>query len=271
MALDLYLLAYEFGDNDAAYSYATIKYLGAAGVEKDLASSREMFIKLSRIGHPYAQLNYATILIKENDINNVDTVVELLNFSSKAGVARANLKLGELYKKGNFLPKNNQLALYNLEIAVEKGLHEAMFLLGDMYSKGELSNNNEPNYDKALELFQKAASHGVVEAQYNLGVYYLNGYGTPQSLELAVEYWEMASVQGFPMAALNLAKLYLEGYPADTQERIKKDPLKAKHYLHAAKKLGKSSFIERDADMLLKNLETISPQTNQPKNHCIIL
>ncbi|PWA00484.1 hypothetical protein BB558_003471 [Smittium angustum] len=255
MALELYLCAYKHGDNDAAYSYATIKYIGAFGVEKNSETATNILFDLAKKGHPYAQLNLATIYIKEKKTEFKKQVVELLNLSAKGNIHKSHLKLGELYKKGDYLDQDFDLARHHLEIASSKGISEADFLLGDMFSKGQTLEGNEPDYKVALKLFEKAAASGVVEAQYNVGVYYMNGYGTDQSAETAIEYWDMAVMQGFPMAALNLAKLYLEGYPTDSAENkqvVKKDFTKSRHYLVAAKRLGKGSFIETDAITLYK-------------------
>ncbi|OMH78453.1 Protein sel-1-like protein [Zancudomyces culisetae] len=291
--MELYQYARKMGDNDAAFSLASINdspelhnhLISSGGVEKDPEYSKKELYALSKKGHPYAQLNYATILIKEDPVKYKAQIEELLTLACKYGLARAHLKLGELYKNGKVLDKNFELAKKHLELAVSKDMHEAIFLLGDMYSKGEGLVNNQPDYAQAFEHFKDAASKGVVEAQYNLGVYYLNGFGVEKNVDLAVEYWEMASMQGFPLAALNLAKLYMEGLQADSESKanpdgtttinpskrigfkaplFEKDYVKAKNYIYAAKSLGKGTFIEQDANNLLQKLAVRSGDSKIP-------
>ncbi|PVV02834.1 hypothetical protein BB560_002702, partial [Smittium megazygosporum] len=270
MSMDLYICASNLGDDNALYSFATIKYIGAGGVEKDPENSVKTLYSLARKGHPYAQLSLADIFIKEKKPDSQQEIIDLLQLSSKAGVGRASLKLGEYYRNNPSIPNNFKLAKMYLEKAFEKNLPEALFLLGDMESKGQTTLDGKPDYRSAFQYFEKASSNGVVEAQYNLGVYYLNGYGVESSVDLAIEYWNMAVMQGFPLAALNLGKLYIEGVVSvsenlDIKDDFQKDPQKAKQYLIAAKKLGKGSYVEKDADVLIRKYFWNYSNKNQEK------
>jgi TPR repeat protein len=48
-----------------------------------------------------------------------------------------------------------------------------------------------------------AAKQGLVDAQYNLGVMYANGSGTPKNKVLAYVWWNIAAAQGSKNAANN--------------------------------------------------------------------
>ncbi|PVU93568.1 hypothetical protein BB561_003175 [Smittium simulii] len=278
LALDLYLCAAKFGDKDALYIHSTVRYFGAGGVKKETENSIINLEKLAESGHSHAQLSLASIYIKENRCNLQEKIIELLTRASEAGLSAANLKLGEYYKQNINIPKNYKIANFYLEKAIKDGSAEAQFLLGDMLSKGQNTLDGKPDYSTAFKMFEQAASKGVVEAQYNVGVYYINALGTKQSIENAIEYWEMATMQGFPMAAFNLGKLYLEGFidvvllpsekPPQTILKISPDMLKAKGYLVAAKNLGRGSFIEQQADSLLQKyfIDTTNGGIKQPSN-----
>ena len=56
------------------------------------------------------------------------------------------------------------------------------------------------DYTKAVEYYQKAAEQGNAAAQYNLGVYYYNGEGVPQSYTEAVKWFKKAAEQGHAKA-----------------------------------------------------------------------
>ena len=61
--------------------------------------------------------------------------------------------------------------------AVEQGLSEAQYNIGVMYIEGK---GVSQNYTEALKWFNKAAKQNDPKAQYNLGVIYASGVGVPQ-------------------------------------------------------------------------------------------
>ena len=78
------------------------------------------------------------------------------------------------------------------------------FHVDDYYIKGL---GVEQNYAKAKEWYEKAASQGTAEAQYNLGVMYRDGLGVPQSDEKAIEWFKKAAEQGHEGAKTELKAL----------------------------------------------------------------
>ena len=58
-----------------------------------------------------------------------------------------------------------------------------------------------------LEMTQKAARQGDVDAQFNLGNMYYNGEGVKQDITLAVQWFEKAAEQGHTQAQESLDKL----------------------------------------------------------------
>ena len=65
--------------------------------------------------------------------------------------------------------------------------------------------------NKSLELNQKAANQGQVEAQYNLGVMYSEGLGVRQDYQKAFEWYVKAANQNYPLAQNDLGTLYRDG------------------------------------------------------------
>ena len=70
----------------------------------------------------------------------------------------------------------------------------------------------QKQYSKAVPIFQKLATEGLPEAQYNLGVCYDNGYGIQQDYKKAVYWYEKAAMQGIAIAQCNLGVCYYNGY-----------------------------------------------------------
>lgn len=87
--------------------------------------------------------------------------------AAEQGNARGQSGLGVLYARGDGgLSKDPTAALKWLGEAVEQGDANAEYYLGFMYARGELVIKNSA---KALEFFRKAALHGHIKAQLELG------------------------------------------------------------------------------------------------------
>lgn len=79
----------------------------------------------------------------------------------------------------------------------------------------ELSEGDEAysaeNYEKAAALYRKDAELGVIVAQVNLAVMYLDGLGVAQDFRQAAQWFQKAAEQGNAEAQQNLGLLYEEG------------------------------------------------------------
>jgi len=80
--------------------------------------------------------------------------------------------------------------------------------LGRKYQDGE---GVPKDYDKALELFRKAADRGYADAQINVGYMYVNGLGVKQNYGIGLEWYLKASEQGEAVAQTNIADIYRRG------------------------------------------------------------
>jgi len=60
-------------------------------------------------------------------------------------------------------------------------------------------------------MLRKAAEQGDPEAQFCLGVVYMNGQGVPKDEKRAVEWYRRAAEQGLSEAQLNLGNMYADG------------------------------------------------------------
>ena len=65
-----------------------------------------------------------------------------------------------------------------------------------MYYKGHGFDQENTN---AIECFKKAAEQGHADAQYNLGVIYLNGHGVFKDYNQAKQYFEKAEAKGIAL------------------------------------------------------------------------
>lgn len=93
-----------------------------------------------------------------------------------------------------------------------EGDSEAQYNLGVLYLEGR---GVEHNVEQAHSWFLKAAEKDHVEAQYNLGHMSLSGMGVEKNVEAALMWWKLAAEGGYGQAQFNYGRaLYLgvEGY-----------------------------------------------------------
>ena len=89
-----------------------------------------------------------------------------------------------------------------------EGTRDAQFNLGVMYIEGK---GVAQNRDDALFWFAKAAENDHVQAQYNLGHLYFEDKDNQESLEKGAAWWRRSSLQGFSIAQFNYAKAVFYG------------------------------------------------------------
>jgi TPR repeat protein len=99
-------------------------------------------------------------------------------------------------------------ALRLYQKAAEQGDAQAQFYLGVMYLNGQGVSQNDA---KAVEWWQKATDQGNAYSQNNLGAMYSRGRGVPQNYANAVVWYQKAADQGVIEAQNNLAKMYFNG------------------------------------------------------------
>ena len=106
-----------------------------------------------------------------------------------------------------------------LRASAEQGDVDAQFNLGVMYAEGY---GVPQDYVEAGTWYRLAAGQGDAKAQFNLGVMYAEGYGVPQDAAEAVAWYRLAAERGDPEAQTNLGGMYAEGrgVPQDAAEAV---------------------------------------------------
>lgn len=133
-------------------------------------------------------------------------------------------------------------------LAAYFGSTEAQRALGQIYEKGV-----ERNLPKALQWYKKAAKHGDLYSQLNLGHLYLNGSEVGKDDEKAANWYYEAAKQGSAVAQYNTGYLYYSGIGViqDKSESLKWYKLAAKQgYNNASYLVGqiyyKGDGVEKD-------------------------
>ncbi|KAG0347137.1 hypothetical protein BG004_008416 [Podila humilis] len=204
-------------------------------------------------GMPWAQVTIGGIYARDDqDFHKAKYWYKL---ASDSGVNEAQIALGRMYLSGE-LPRNVALAKKYFQAAASTGpagskvsvstststssesktesgsgsgakasqapqevqeYAEAHFMLGAL----EMDEKPTPNYQLAFQHFQRAASKGLPEAQYNVGQAYFRGLGVPKNDALAIEYWKMSGQQGFGLAQLSLGAYYFQDEQHGQQDTTK--------------------------------------------------
>lgn len=151
-----------------------------------------------------------------------------LAFGADRGDAACANYLGALYYMGDFVPQDYRRAKELYELADSKGLIQATINLGYIYEYGRVG---EPDHARAYAQYTKAAAlSGHPEALYKLGDMYSRGRAVPRDLHAALALWErsLKAAQGEAMQAqpaIRIAKIISD--PASAEDGLPYDPLAA--------------------------------------------
>jgi TPR repeat protein len=119
--------------------------------------------------------------------------LQLLHRLAEHGDARAQDKLGIMYRDGQGTRLDYSEAVLWFRRAADKGVPDDQNNLGDMYYYG---HGVTQDYAEAAELYRKAAEQGFARAQNNLGHMYDDGHGVAQDYTEAVRWYRKAAERG---------------------------------------------------------------------------
>jgi TPR repeat protein len=113
-----------------------------------------------------------------------------LRVRANAGVAVAQLNLGNAYYNGRGVPQDYVEAVSWYRTAADQGVAGAQFYLGNAYYNGR---GVPQDYVEAVSWYRAAADQGVAGAQFYLGNAYYNGRGVPQDYVEAHKWRNLAA------------------------------------------------------------------------------
>lgn len=156
------------------------------------------------------------------------------------GNRTAKLLLAGFYAEGLVTEKDTEQAKklyqeaydYLYEEATLNNDNEAQFRLGAMFFNGRPEIGLLPDYEQALEWYEKAAEGGNGHAENNLGMMYYLGLGVGQNYELAFSWFQKASARKEVNAISSMGNCYYNG------RGVEKDYVKAAECYSKAANLG---------------------------------
>lgn len=150
--------------------------------------------------------------------------VKALDYAAREGHALALWKLGRMYADGDGVPRDDLKAFeYFSRLADDHAdeaedsprapaIASAFVSLGGYFLAGIKGSYVAPNPERALEMFQYAASYfGDPNAQYNLGRLYLDGSGVDRDQRQAARWFNLAAEKGHRAAQALLGQLLVNG------------------------------------------------------------
>lgn len=193
------------GDVESMFRLAGHLYAGR-GCEQSYTLAREWYEAAADAGHVKAKCELGLMYLAGlGGEESAEKAAELFKAAADAGSDEAKFELGAMYASGNGVKKNFVKAMKLLR---ESGTYQASALLGE-----------------APGWWEAPAKQGIAEAQYQLGLCYVNAYGLPQDY-ITGRYWLLkAANQGNAKAYDALSQMYKLGLS------VEKSDAKASYFL----------------------------------------
>ncbi|MEZ5527783.1 MAG: HAD family acid phosphatase [Gammaproteobacteria bacterium] len=178
----------------------------AAYYEGRFAEALAIWRPLAQQGDARAQNNLGILYRNgEGVVQDYDLAREWLLRAAAQGWARAQFSLGMMYDFGQGLARNEQEAVRWYELAAAQDDADAAFNLAGLYSEGRGVSRN---LEQAALWYGRAAALGHANAQNVLGKIYAEGRYLPQNLEEAERLFRLAAQQGHSDAIVNLKRYF---------------------------------------------------------------
>lgn len=168
---------------------------------------------LEEIASKYQDATSYYLLAQKYSINRRDfgKAIKSYEQAAKLGHLKSKLKLGKLYYEGRDIEKNHNKAEAWLQEPAANGYNDAQFMLGMIYLNG--TKKIKSNKTKAFKLFKQAADDFHKEALYQTGRSYFYGSGTEKDNKMATKYLLLAVEQNVTAAKQLLSRIKFDNKP----------------------------------------------------------
>jgi len=203
--------AAQSGQADAQNNLAVMLALGR-GIKQDMHAALK-WLKKADEEDALAQYNLGLLYVRGiGMLQQKESAVDWLEKAQTGGDVQARLLLGLLYDLGRGVIANSDTAKHWYGLAAEAGNADAIYNLAALhYRKAE--------FNKAFELFKRAAGAGDVETQNIVASMYQQGQGADFDMQQAVYWYKRSAEHGYAPAQFNLANLYRKGEGMEQQDK----------------------------------------------------
>ncbi|WP_047980600.1 tetratricopeptide repeat protein [Ornithinibacillus contaminans] len=195
---------YEFaalaGNADALYWLGNLYYDGDV-VAQDLEKTYTCYQEAAQKGHPDAINNYADMYLRGEYVEKDEKrALELFTVAAKHGVPEAMYTLGYMYENGVGTATDLEKSK---EWFIQSALH------GDVFAANRLGHEaiENGNGEEAIDWYRMAADREDSYGEFNLGLCYEEGIGTPVNIKKAKYWYQKAALKGDKQARERLKQL----------------------------------------------------------------
>lgn len=173
-----------------------------------LAEAVDAYSKGAANGDPGGKLSLARLYLnRQYPASNLAQGVQLLREAASSGHAMAMYELGGLYRDGQIIAADKVIAVDRFLASAAAGYVRALYEAARIYE----NDKDLKNPTEALELYRKAASAGLADAQYHLGMLYFGGLLVEENDSTAASWLSLAAAQGHLEAQHTLGLAYRHG------------------------------------------------------------
>jgi uncharacterized protein len=162
-------------------------------------------------------------------------------------------KIGDMYQKGDELPRRSSEAINWYRKAAENGDGRVQIKLANLLLQNQGAS---PDFVEAHRLCEKAASLRYSPGAYCMGQIYDHGWGVGRDLQQAAKWYGDAASMGLAIAALRVGEMYWKG------EGLKQDKISAYEFVYIASSIPEA---KQELEMLEKELTPKEVKTGKAK------
>ncbi|MDR2353832.1 MAG: sel1 repeat family protein [Deltaproteobacteria bacterium] len=196
------------GSKDYAETLLTLALMYDFGldIEADLPKAVVLYKKSAKKGNATAQMRLAQLYQDGVGVKlNLQKAISLYKKSVRQGNHYAQLNLGVMYLIGEGIEQNVSKAIELFSKSASQGNDDAMLMFSDLLHNKKYSVSE--NWNSAAKHLKKEALKQNPFAQGLLSNFYLMGFGVRKNLNKAIELAEKAAAHGIPESEHQLARL----------------------------------------------------------------
>ncbi|MEN2466198.1 tetratricopeptide repeat protein [Ornithinibacillus sp. JPR2-1] len=193
-------IAAQAGNPEALYWLGNYYYMGKI-VKKDLEKTFLCYEEAAEKGYPDAINNYADMYLRGEYVEKDNKrALKLFKKAAEHGVPEAMYTLGYMYENG---------VGTEIDLEESKAWFTKSALAGDVFAANRLGHEAVENGkgEEAISWYKMAAEQGDSYGEFNLGLCYENGIGTPINIKKAKIWYQKAALKGDEQAKERLKGL----------------------------------------------------------------
>lgn len=234
------------------------RYYYGLGLPRDKGRANA-YLRAAAADDDYRAVVLLKIIAKgsRGERNDRDNMVATIKGKARSKVSAAQYTLAFMYLVGDGVPKDAAEEVRWYRAAAEKNARAA-FMLSLMYQSGEGVPRNPV---EAFRLMRVAAEKGDVRAQYYLGTFCYQGFGTQIDRQAAAAWFRKSATSGFDDAQLAYGMLLLSG------DGVAVDKGQAVEWLGKSARQGNAGAREVLRELLTyRGQHAVSPMTDSAQS-----